>query len=126
TVVEPAPAKDAALVGDLSAVAGETAYATDVVNLRAGPAESNEVLRVLPRGGPVTITAAPSAGWTPVWYNGTAGYISADLLSAFTATPQTTTAPVSLAQETAPGAAPLVAADPAVESASGELAATTL
>jgi uncharacterized protein YgiM (DUF1202 family) len=115
TATEPAPTQDAALVGDLSAVTGETAYATDVVNLRAGPSESSEVLRVLPTGGPVTITGAPSAGWTPVWYNGTPGYISADLLSAFT------TAPVSLAQEAAP-----VAADPAVESSSGELAATTL
>jgi uncharacterized protein YgiM (DUF1202 family) len=126
TVAEPAPTKDAALVGDLSAVAGETAYATDVVNLRAGPSESSEVLRVLPLGGPATITGAPSNGWTPVWYNGTAGYISADLLSAFTTTPQTTASPVSLAQQTAPVAAPLVAADPAVESGSGELAATTL
>ena len=126
TTAEPAPTKDAALVGDLSAVPGETAYATDVVNLRAGSSESSEVLRVLPRGGAVTITGEPSNGWTPVWYNGTTGYISANLLSAFTTTPQTTTAPVSLAQETAPIAAPLVAADPAVESGSGELAATTL
>src|SRR5918993_971252 len=121
TVAEPAPTKDAALIGDLSSVPGETAYATDVVNLRAGPSESSEVLRVLPQGGPATITGAPSDGWTPVWYNGTAGYISANLLSAFTATPQTTAAPVSLAQETASAAA-----DPAVESGSGELAATTL
>ena len=88
TVAEPAPTKDAALVGDLSAVPGETAYATDVVNLRAGPSESSEVLRVLPLGGPVTITGAPSEGWTPVWYNGTAGYISADLLSASTTAPR--------------------------------------
>jgi uncharacterized protein YgiM (DUF1202 family) len=126
TTAEPAPTKDAALVGDLSAVPGETAYATDVVNLRAGSSESSEVLRVLPRGGAVTITGEPNNGWTPVWYNGTTGYISANLLSAFTTTPQTTTAPVSLAQETAPIAAPLVAADPAVESGSGELEATTL
>jgi uncharacterized protein YgiM (DUF1202 family) len=120
TVAEPAPTNDAALVGDLTAVPGETAYATDVANLRAAPSESSEVLRVLPLGGPVTITGAPSEGWTPVWYNGTAGYISADLLSA------STTAPISLAQEAAPVADPLVAADPAAESGSGELAATTL
>src|SRR5829696_6642006 len=44
TTAEPAPTKDAALVGDLSAVPGETAYATDVVNLRAGSSESSEVL----------------------------------------------------------------------------------
>ncbi|HEX2172546.1 MAG TPA: SH3 domain-containing protein, partial [Dehalococcoidia bacterium] len=122
TPAEPAPANDAALIGDLSAVSGETAYATEVANLRAGPSESSEVLRVLPTGGPVTITGAPSDGWTPVWYNGTAGYISADLLSAFTSTPQSTTAPVSLAQETAP----VTAADPAVDSNSGAMAATTL
>ena len=79
-----------------------------------------------PAGGAVTITGEPSNGWTPVWYNGTTGYISANLLSAFTTTSQTTTASVSLAQQTAPIAAPLVAADPAVESSSGELAATTL
>jgi uncharacterized protein YgiM (DUF1202 family) len=121
TAAEPVPTGDTALVSDLSGVSGESAYATDVVNLRAGPSESSEVLRVLPQGGPVTITGAPSAGWTPVWYNGTPGYISADLLSAFTTTPQTTAAPVSLAQETASAAA-----DPAVESGSGELAATTL
>jgi uncharacterized protein YgiM (DUF1202 family) len=121
TAAEPAPTNDAALIGDLSGVAGETAYVTDVVNLRAGPSESSEVLRVLPLGGPVTITGAPSGGWTPVWYNGTDGYISADLLSAFETAPQTTAAPVSLAQEAAP-----VAADPAVESGTGDLAATTL
>jgi uncharacterized protein YgiM (DUF1202 family) len=121
TVSEPVPAEDAALIGDLSAVPGETTYATDIVNLRAGPSESSDVLRVLPQGGPVTITGAASDGWTPVWYNGTAGYISANLLSAFTTTPRTTAAPVNLAQEAAP-----VATDPAVASDSGELAATTL
>jgi uncharacterized protein YgiM (DUF1202 family) len=121
SAAEPAPAGDVALIGDLSAVPGESAYATDIVNLRAGPSESSEVLRVLPQGGPVTITGAASEGWTPVWYNGTAGYISANLLSAFTTTPQTTAAPVSLAQEAAP-----LAADPAVASDSRELAATTL
>jgi uncharacterized protein YgiM (DUF1202 family) len=122
TVAEPAPTKDAALVGDLAAVSGETAYASDVANLRAAPSESSEVLRVLPLGGPVTITGAPSEGWTPVWYNGTVGYISADLLSAFTTAPSTAAAPASLAQE----ATPLAAADPAAESGAGELAATTL
>src|SRR5215217_7608657 len=120
TAAEPAPTKDAALVGDLSAVPGETAYATDVINLRAGPSASTEVLRVLPLGGPVTITGAPSDGWTPVWYNGTAGYISDDLLSG------SATAPVSLAQQTAPVAAPLSTTDQAVDSTAGQLAATTL
>src|SRR5215218_11435833 len=126
TSAESAPTKDAALVGDLAAVPEETAYATDVINLRAAPSETSEVLRVLPLGGPVTITGALSAGWAPVWYNGTAGYISADLLSASATAPLTTAAPVSLAQEAAPAAAPLVAADPAAQSSAGELAATTL
>ena len=125
TVAEAAPTKDAALVGDLSAVTGETAYAADVANLRAGPSESSEVLRVLPLGGPVTITGAPTAGWTPVWYNGTSGYISADLLTTSTTAPVSTNAPVSLAQQAVPAADPLVA-DPAVTSGTGELTATTL
>jgi uncharacterized protein YgiM (DUF1202 family) len=124
-VAEVAPTKDATVVGDLSGVTGETAYAADIANLRAGPSESSEILRVLPEGGPVTITGAPSAGWTPVWYNGTAGYISADLLTTSTTAPATTTAPVSLAQQVAPATDPLVA-DPAVTTESGELAATTL
>ena len=128
-VAEAAPTKDAsldtALAVDPSAATEQPAYATDIASLRAAPSESAEVLRVLPEGGPVTITGASSAGWTPVWYNGTAGYISANLLSTSTS-PVTTTAPVSLAQEAAPVAEPLVAADPVTESGAGELAATTL
>ena len=71
------------------------------------------MLRVLPAGGAVTVTGAATNGWTPVWYNGTQGYISADLLNF-------DSAPVSLAQEAALEAAP------AVSSESSGLTATTL
>ena len=56
-------------------VAGTVAEATDLVNLRAGPGEGFEVLRVLPPGAEVTVTGAGEGGWTPVWYNGSEGYI---------------------------------------------------
>jgi uncharacterized protein YgiM (DUF1202 family) len=56
-------------------VAGTAAEATDLVNLRAGPGEGFEVLRVLPPGAEVTVTGAGEGGWTPVWYNGSEGYI---------------------------------------------------
>jgi uncharacterized protein YraI len=114
-----APMTDAALLGDPAAApAGDIAYAADVVNLRAGPSEGDDVLRVLPAGGAVTITGPTSDGWTPVWYNGTWGFISTDLLSIDAA------APAPPAQETASSAAAPVA-DAALESGSGELVATT-
>jgi uncharacterized protein YgiM (DUF1202 family) len=106
---------DAALVGDLTAPAGETVQAIDVANLRIGPSESDEVLRVLPAGASVTVTGEASGGWMPVWYNGTWGYISADLLSTDPA------GTVSLAQEAAP-AATLETTD----DGSAEMLATTL
>jgi uncharacterized protein YgiM (DUF1202 family) len=108
-------ADDAALVGDLTAPTGETAQAIDVANLRLGPSENDEVLRVLPAGATVTVTGEPSAGWLPVWYNGTWGYISADLLATDPA------GTVSLAQEAVPADA-LAAPD----DGSAEMLATTL
>jgi uncharacterized protein YraI len=72
----------AALVGDLSAApTGEEVATTELVNLRSGPSESDAVLRVIPPGGLVTITGAVNAGWTPVWYNGTWGYVRAEYLT---------------------------------------------
>jgi uncharacterized protein YgiM (DUF1202 family) len=112
----PAPVDESGVVGDLAAPAGEAAYAVDVANLRAGPSEGDEVLRVLPAGGTVTITGASSEGWTPVWYNGTWGFVSDGLLSA-----SRTATPVTLAQEAVP-AAPLES----TESSGAELMATTL
>jgi uncharacterized protein YraI len=91
-----ASAESAGVVGDLAAPTGATAHALDVVNLRLGPAESDPALRVLPPGAAVTITGESGDGWTPVWYNGTWGFIRADLLSVDPA------ASVSLAQEAAP------------------------
>lgn len=87
---------DSALVSDLTAPEGQAAQAIDTADLRLGPAESDEVLRVLPAGASVVITGPTTGGWTPVWYNGTWGFIRADLLSA--GAPDS----ASLAQEAAP------------------------
>lgn len=112
-----APVDESGIVGDLTAPAGETAYALDTVNLRLGPSEGDNVLRVLPVGAEVIITGAADQGWTPVWYNGTWGFISAHLLSAS----GVATGEVSLAQEALP-------ADTfqAMHGDSAELLATTL
>lgn len=106
---------DSALVSDLTAPAGETAQALDTAQLHLGPTETDEVLRVLPADARVVITGATADGWTPVWYNGTWGFVRADLLSAGAP------AAVSLAQDAA-------AADPAsaVPTDPGALEATTL
>jgi len=114
-VLDGSVADDAALVSDLTAPAGDLAQAIDVANLRLGPSEGDEVLRVLPAGATVTVTGAAIEGWVPVWYNGTWGFVTADLLSSGT------TASVSLAQDAAP-----VDALPAIDPGSGELLATTL
>jgi uncharacterized protein YraI len=105
---------DSALVSDLTAPAGEAARAIDTANLRLGPADADEVLRVLPAGAPVIITGATTDGWTPVWYNGTWGFIRADLLSVGASDA------VTLAQDAAPADQPDAAPD------SGALEATTL
>jgi uncharacterized protein YraI len=93
TVAESAPITDPA-----AAPAGQTAYAVDVANLRLGPSEGDAVLRVLPAGGAVTMTGPATAGWTPVWYNGTWGFISSPLLSVDTST----SGAVEMAQQAAP------------------------
>jgi len=55
---------------------GTTAEANELVNLRSGPGDGYEVLRVLPPGADVTITGPSEGGWTPVWYNGSEGFIA--------------------------------------------------
>jgi uncharacterized protein YraI len=123
-VVETAPVAEAAaadttgIVGDLAAPDGETTYTADVVNLRAGPAETDAVLRVLPPGGAVTVTGPAIEGWMPVWYNGTWGFVSADYL---TTQPAVADPSVTLAQEAAPQTSDV--ADPVAD---GALQATTL
>ena len=117
-----APVADAGLVGELSTTpAGDIAYAVSTVNLRLGPSETDDVLRVLPAGGTVTITGPASDGWTPVWYNGTWGFISSDFLT------DDGSASVSLFQEAAPAAEPMAAADPdpALEAGTAEMQAVT-
>ncbi|MFN8592052.1 MAG: SH3 domain-containing protein [Thermomicrobiales bacterium] len=85
------------MIGDLSAApAGDAAMVGSVVNLRAGPSEGDAVLRVIPPGGVVTVAGAASDGWAPVWYNGTWGFIRADLLAPGAADG------VGLAQDAAP------------------------
>lgn len=84
---------DAALVGDLAAPAGDAATVVDLANLSLGPTADDEVLRVLPAGATVVVTGPAADGWTPVWYNGTWGFVP-DYLIAYGAA-----APVSLAQE---------------------------
>lgn len=113
---EAAPASDisSGLVGDLAAApAGTPAQVIDIANLRVGPSEADDVLRVLPAGASLTITGASSGGFTPVWYNGTWGFISDGLLAAGQA------APVTMAQEAVP-------ADVSTDDGSGDLVATTL
>ena len=111
-------AADTEYVGDVtSAPAGDPAYVLDVANMHAGPAETDPVLRVLPAGGEVTITGPVSGDWTPVWYNGTWGFIPTGLLTS--GSKEAT----YLAQTAAPEAAP-VAPEPA-PSGSGDLLATT-
>ncbi len=123
TTTAPTTSTDTGLIGDLAtAPAGSVAYAADTANLRIGPSEGDAVLRVLPAGGAVTITGDASNGWTPVWYNGTWGFVSANLLTGDTTD---TTSAVSLAQETAPAAAPLTTAEPVATSGTGELQAIT-
>ncbi len=66
------------------------AATTDLVNLRGAPSWEAEILRVLPPGSPVDVTGAAQGEWTPVWYNGTDGFIVSQYLggmSAWTAAP---------------------------------------
>ncbi len=112
---EAVPAVDqSTLMTDMAQPAGTQAQAIDVANLRLGPSEGDEVLRVLPAGAAVTITGETADGWTPVWYNGTWGFISSGLLTTDGA------APVTLAQDAA------FETYEATDDGSGELLATTL
>ena len=115
----PATTTDTGLIGDLAAApAGTVAYTADTANLRVGPSESDPVLRVLPAGAAVTVTGASSAGWTPVWYNGTWGFVSDGLLTT------ETTGSFSLAQNASPLTAP-AATELNATNATGDLQATT-
>jgi uncharacterized protein YgiM (DUF1202 family) len=55
---------------------GETAVATEAVNLRAEPRADAPILLVVPAGGGVNRTGDISDGFAPVSYNGTAGWAS--------------------------------------------------
>jgi uncharacterized protein YraI len=110
---------DTEYVGDVAAApAGDAAYVLDVANMHGGPAETDPVLRVLPAGGAVTITGPANGDWTPVWYNGTWGFIPTALLNSGAKED------AYLAQAAAPEAVPVVA-EPATNG-SGDLLATTV
>ena len=110
---------DAEYVGDVTASpAGDAAFVLDVANMHAGPAETDPVLRVLPAGGAVTITGPANGDWTPVWYNGTWGFVPTAQLNSGAKEGS------YLAQTAAPEAAP--AAPEPTTSESGDLQATTL
>lgn len=112
----PAPVDANASGSDPAAPAGAAAYTTAPVNLRMGPSEGDEVLRVVPAGAGVTVTGETLQGWTPVWYGGAWGFISANLL-------QETATGISLAQDAIP-AASLTTSE--ADAGTGELLATTL
>jgi len=106
-------------VGDVAAApSGDPSYTLDVANLHAGPADTDAVLRVVPAGGEVTITGPVTGEWTPVWYNGTWGFVPTALLTS------ESKEATYLAQTAAPEAAP-VAPNPATSS-SGDVLATTM
>jgi uncharacterized protein YraI len=96
---QPTTASSPAALGEASA--------TDLLNLRAGPSYADEVLRVLPPGAPVEVTGAANAGFLPVLYNGTSGWIDAAYL------------------EIGAAATPAPASPPAAETADAAGSATT-
>lgn len=57
----------------------------DLVNLRGAPSWEAEVLRVLPPGSSVDVTGEAQGEWTPVWYNGTDGWIVSQYLGGMAA-----------------------------------------
>ena len=93
--VEPEPAATADATATPGAEAGTAASATDLLNLRGGPSYDDDVLRVLPPGAPLTVTGPATAGFLPVLYNGTTGWVDAAYLErdAAAAAPEATQAP---------------------------------
>lgn len=61
---------------------GGTAVVTppDGLNLRAGPSTNANVVTIIPGGATVSVTGAASNGWTPVGYNGAAGWVDGSYL----------------------------------------------
>jgi cell wall-associated NlpC family hydrolase len=52
-----------------------------ILNLRAGPSTSYDILAAAKQGEAVTLLAGPDNGWYKVCYQGTVGYMSASYLS---------------------------------------------
>jgi len=57
------------------------ATTTSALNLRSGPGTTFSVIRVIPDGAAVEVTGDPQAGFYPVTYNGSSGFVSGDYLS---------------------------------------------
>jgi uncharacterized protein YraI len=62
-------------------VSGQTMTTTDVLNLRAEPSTSAEILHVMPLGATVELTGDESNGFLSVTYNGVDGWAYAEYLS---------------------------------------------
>jgi len=60
---------------EIAPAAGTTTWTNDTVNLRAAPTTGSDVLREVPAGSEVAVTGESGDGWTPVWFDGTDGFI---------------------------------------------------
>jgi uncharacterized protein YraI len=72
--------------GGLPAPSG-AAFATDFLNLRAGPSLADDVLAVIPPSSSVTLTGDAGGGFLSVSFDGIDGWASADFLDAGGAAP---------------------------------------
>ena len=69
--------------------AGEVLTATTAVNVRSGPGTDFQVLGVVYAGYTVEATGSASGGWTPVTFQGKAGFVSSQYLRGASGAPAT-------------------------------------
>lgn len=67
--------------GTGQAADGTATVAARAANLRAQPAQTAQVLGVLPQGTPLTVTGPAKGAWTPVEHQGRAGFVVTSLLA---------------------------------------------
>ncbi len=70
---------------------GSTSKTTAAVNFRADASTGAQVLAVIPFGTPVVVIGSAKNGFTPVYWNGTNGWVSSAYLSAGGGAPATPT-----------------------------------